>query len=188
MAFQRSLPLALVTLAMLAGDPLWEGGGDSLQARGSSPDGYLRAVALHFEVPLEEVQVLADWGLPMEEVPVVLLMAERSGVASDAIIALRRGGASWMSLAQRYGLDAGTFHISLTADEAGDLLGAVRDRFQSAPPGQWAGIQLSDSEVVALVNVRILSRELGVSAGRVVEARTASDDFVQAYGTLLPGG
>ncbi len=152
----------------------------------STSDAYLRAVAQHFQLPLDEVRVLADWNLPLEEVPVVLYVAQRTGVSPDALIAIRRAGTSWMDVARRYGLDAGIFHTPMESGEAGELLGDARARFQGVPQSQWSQIQLSDREVIALVNVRFLSRELGTGVGQVVEARSRSRDFVEAYQALLP--
>ncbi len=163
--------------------------GSSVDSAGApSTDPYLEATAAYFGVPLGEVEVLADWGLPVDEVSVVLFLAQRSGVSPDALIALRRGGTPWMQLARRYGLDAGAFHVAMAPDEAGALLGRARERFQEAPQAEWATFDLSDEELVALVNVRVLSRQLGASAGRVLEARESEGSFHSAYRAIAGGG
>ena len=104
-------------------------------------EAYFRAVGEHFEVPLQEVKILADWGLTSDEVPVALFLARNTGVSSDALIGLRRSGRSWIDVAIRVGLGARAFHISLPAGESLGLLTRAYDQFKSHPVEEWDGIR-----------------------------------------------
>jgi hypothetical protein len=56
------------------------------------------ALAQSFKVPVEEVQAIAQKGIPDAEVGQVLLQAARAGVVPDVIVALRQTGWSWDSI------------------------------------------------------------------------------------------
>ena len=64
---------------------------------------YFRAVAEFFGVSAEEVDILREWRLDAQEVPVVLFVAGRSGVSPEALAQLRRSGRGWADLSARYG-------------------------------------------------------------------------------------
>ena len=53
---------------------------------------YFRAVGEFFDVPSFELEILRDWSLPPDEIPVILFIAQRAGVLPEALVALRRGG------------------------------------------------------------------------------------------------
>ncbi len=147
-------------------------------------EAYFRAVGEHFEVPLREVKILADWGLTSDEVPVALFLARQTGVSPDALIGLRRGGRSWIDVTVRVGLGARAFHISLPEGESLGLLTRANDEFRNRSVGDWDEIQLEDSEVIALVNVRVLSEQVGVPALRVIRSREEAGSFTAAYPLL----
>ena len=151
-------------------------------------EAYYRAVGDHFRVSPQEVNTLSEWRLAPDEVPVVLFLANRGGISPDAIVALRRGGRGWSELASRYGVGADDFHVPLGGGTATGPLAQVYDRYASTPSASWAGMSLSDDEIVGLVNVRVLSGAAGVPAARVMEARGRTGSYVGAFGSLVRGG
>ena len=146
---------------------------------------YYRAVGAHFKVPPGEVMVLSEWRLPPDEIPVVLYIANRGGISPDAVVALRQGGTGWPVVARRYALDAGSFHVRL--DGAAGSLARVYSEYESRPQAQWSAIQLADDEVIALVNLRVLSEVLRSAPLVVLQARDRAGSWVVAYGTLAAG-
>lgn len=145
---------------------------------------YLRAVAQHFLVPVREVEILESWQLEVEEVPVVLHLAARAGVSPDVLVAFRRDGDSWSSVARRFGRGADDLHVRLAEPVPGDLA-RVYEQFRSRPRGDWEAIELTDAEIVALVNIRVLSQALGVRPLDVLEAAHRTGDFVAAHRLLV---
>jgi hypothetical protein len=148
-------------------------------------DAYYRAVGQHFGVSPGEVIVLSEWRLPPDEIPVVLFVADRGGISPDAVVALRRGGTSWPVVARRYALDAGSFHVRI--DGAAGSLGRLYEEYAARPPAQWSSIQLADADVVALVNLRVLSEVLRRPPLAVLQARDRAGSWVAAYRALSSG-
>jgi hypothetical protein len=145
---------------------------------------YFRAVAEHFEVSIEEVTIVADWDVEPDEVPVILFLAQRAGVSTDALIGLRRSGRPWGEVASRLGLSVGAFHIPLPEDEELGFLARAYGEFRGRPSRDWNQIELRDLEVIALVNLRVLSEQVGVPALRVLQCREEAGSFVAGFANL----
>ncbi len=159
---------------------------EALHGQASGPErAYLHAVAEHFGTPGQEVLVLSQWSLSVGEIPVVLFLADRAGISPDVVVAQRQRGRSWMDIAQEFSLHAGDFHVRVEGSPG--FLAEAYARFGSLDASRWSTVSLSDVEVVGLVNVRFLSRFLGVSPSRVVR-ELGSGSVVEGYQRLRGGG
>ncbi len=176
-------PRPILLAAVLAGgaSPVPLAGQPGASAR----DAYLRAVSEHFGAPEREVSVLAQWGLSAGEIPVVLHLADRAGVSPDVVVAQRRRGGEWMDIARGLSVHAGDFHVRI--DGPAGFLSAAYERFGGVAASDWSGVGLTDAEVVGLVNVRFMSRSLGVSAGEVARRLGDGGDMVAGFARLRGG-
>ena len=147
-------------------------------------EAYFRAVAEHFEVPIGEVTILGDWELEPDEVPVVLFLSSRAGVSPDALIGLRQSGRPWREVASRFGLGVRTFHLPLPEDASLGPLGRAYGEFRGRPSHEWNQIELDDREIISLVNLRVLSEEVGVSPLRVLQSWEDAGSFVAGFASL----
>jgi hypothetical protein len=169
--------VALLLLASLSAAP-------GVSAQTAAHSDYFAAVARHFSVPAAEVVILADWGIQPDDVPVVLFVARRSGVSPEAVVALRDSGQSWTTLTARYRVSPAALHVPIRDDApAGDLSGAY-ERFRTTPVASWNSVALNDEEIVGLVNVRVISQVLGVSAESVAAASGSTSTYVELHARL----
>lgn len=148
-------------------------------------DGYFRAVGSYFGISRSEVTILSDWNLPPDEIPVALFIANRAGVSPDALLALRRSGATWTELADRYSIGARALYLPLREGASAGVLAAPYEAFRSTPVGDWDSIRLTDADIVALVNIRMLSEGLGVTAEEVFRHTPRVSSFVELYAALI---
>ncbi len=151
----------------------------------STRDAYFRAVARYFEVPRDEIDILGQWRLPPDEIPVALFVARWGGVSPDALVALRRSGQAWSDLAARYRVEPGTFHVPIPEGTPTHRLDDAYRQFRELPAEEWSRVQLTDADVVSLVNVRLLAETLDMPPARVLAEARASESFVALYGRLL---
>lgn len=149
---------------------------------------WFQAVADHFEVSVREVEILADSHMSDDEIPLVLLLARRAGVSTDALVALHRGGRGWREIAARYGMGAAAFHVPLDPSAPTGPLEGVYERYRALPPSQWNQIELSDQEIVNLADLAFVTAYLRLSAGQVLEEVVRGGSFQAAYVALARRG
>jgi hypothetical protein len=145
---------------------------------------YFRSVARYFSLPAEEVSILAEWEIEPDEVPVVLFVARRSGVSPEAVVALRDAGQSWAALTSRFRVTASALHVPIRDDAPAGALAGAYERFRSTPVSEWSTLPLNDGEIVGLVNVRVISQVLGLSAERVAAESGSTATYVQLHARL----
>jgi hypothetical protein len=177
-----SRPTAGLLLALLVG-----AGGATAQEEGMVRRAYFRAVAEFFQMPPAEVAILAEWRLPVEEVPVVLFIARRAGVSPEALVALRRSGRGWAELAGRYQLDASHFYVPLEDSASAGTLREAYAQYRSLPATRWVEVRLGDRQIVDLVNLRLVSQSLRIAPERVIPHAGRVDGWERVYGRLVGG-
>jgi hypothetical protein len=155
------------------------------QQQNASEQAYFRAVARYFQIPEGELVILRNWDVPADEIPVLLFIARRAGVSSEALVALRESGRSWTELSERYQLGARAFHVPIHDPASTGRLGPLYDTFRDTPVERWGSIRLSSEDIVALVNVRVLSQSLGVSPDEIMRRTASASSFVELYAQLL---
>jgi hypothetical protein len=170
---------ALLTLALGMALSMPDG---ALRAQGSGP--YLEAVAEHFGVSPDEVRILSGWGVQPDEIPVVLTIAAAAGVSTDAVLALRRSGRSWGDLATRYSFSAARLYVPLPEGRPLGALERIYGEYRSRPSTAWAGIDVQDTEMVGLVNLRFLAEFLGQPPAAVLDAWVRTGSGVAAFAAL----
>lgn len=175
---RRAVFLSTLCLGLVAGLPL------AAQDRSAAEASYFRAVAGFFNLPMSEIAILGDWDLEPDEIPVVLFMARRGGVSPEALVALRGSGQSWAALADRYRIGPGSFHVPVRDDAPAGILAAAYERYRSTPVSEWSAMRLTDADIVALVNVRVIAQSLGIPAERVLARASTSTSFVQLHAQL----
>jgi len=148
---------------------------------------YFRAVAEFYRMPRNEISILGDGQLPPDQIPVVLFIARRAGVSPDAVLALHRSGESWVELSKRYKVDAAQLHVPLSDAASAGPLADVYARYRALPPERWGEIQLTDRDILTLVNVRVLAQTLKVSPASVLAAAGGGGSFVEVYAHMIRG-
>jgi hypothetical protein len=168
----------LAAMVLAAGD-------SEAQQRTPAETAYFRAVARYFQLPEGEVAILGSWDLPPDEVPVLLFVARRAGVSAEALAALRESGRTWTELSDRYQIGARALHVAIHDSASAGRLGPLYQSFRDTPVDRWADIRLSSEDVVALVNVRVLSQSLGLPPDEIMRRTSTSGSFVELYAQLI---
>ena len=154
-------------------------------AHSRSEEGYFRTVSEFFGIPLAEVNILHDWGLAADEVPLILFVAKRAGVSPEALIAKWRSGGSLATIMTHYRVGLVALHVPLPEGAPTGVLQRIYDELDSTPVGDWDGIELTGSEAVALVNLRLLARISRAGVAEILQMTNRHDNFVDLYAELL---
>ncbi|MGD8318869.1 MAG: hypothetical protein PVJ02_00395 [Gemmatimonadota bacterium] len=171
---------AIAVLALTAVAPRILAQEQDTQAR----EAYFRAVAEFFSLPPSEVSIIGEWRLASDEIPVALFVAHRAGVSPEAVVALRRSGKSWSELARRFRLDASQFYVPIPAGASAGRLQDAYDRYRGVSADRWGEVSLADSDIVGLVNLRILAQTLRMPPETVL-ARAGNGSWALLYARLI---
>lgn len=136
-------------------------------------------VSDYYRVPESEVLAVRGRVAP-DEVPVVFHLAERAEVRPARVAELRTEGHSWMSISQRLGVAPEAYYVPLER-EPGPPYGKAWGYYRNKPRKEWKewrSFQLSDEEIVDLVNLRFVSDEWDVDRDHIVEMRSQGRDHV----------
>ena len=144
-------------------------------------DAYHATVARAFSVSPDEVGILSEWPLDPDEIVVVLFVARNVGVSPDAVASLRSSGLPWANILRTYSVGPGALRISFPTGIGLGPLEETYRTFSETPRNSWASIDLSDETVIALVNIRILARQVGVTVGRALRTWGGEGDFVLVH-------
>jgi hypothetical protein len=153
----------------------------------SARDAYVRVVAQHFDLPAAEAERLLEGRIAPDELPVLLFLERHSGIASTALLAIRRSGSAWSAIGRRYGIGGDRFHVEIPEGSVDARTRGIFERFQSTPRTAWAALDFGDEEVVTLVNLRVLSSRFSVPVARVIEARAGVGSWIEVPGRLAGG-
>ena len=139
--------------------------------------GFYVAIGEYYRVPEREVIVIRERKIPDDEIPVVLLIAERARVKPAAVIELRLAGKSWMDIAFHFKLTAEIFYVELKRTP-GPPYGKAYGYYRNTPRKEWGKIVLADADVVNLVNLKFVSEHYGHSPDEVIKLRAKGGTFV----------
>lgn len=140
---------------------------------------YLGVMATYFQVSPVEVEILLEGRGGIDELPVLLLLARETNMAPAALSAGRRGGATWMALLRRFGLNASHIHVQLAEGDVDPRVARAWGLYRETDRGSWDQLDFTDEEIITLVHLKVLSRHHGVDPGRVLQARAGSGSWVE---------
>ena len=155
--------------SVLAGYPGTAVAQDAPESPPQAVGAYFRAVGEYFGVTASEIDILGDWELPPEEIPVVLFVATRVGVSPEALVGLRRSGDGWGEIVKRYGLGADVLYLPIPQGASAGRLQGLYDHLSSTPVNGWGEVALDADAVVTLVNVRLLVHVSGLTPVEVLQ-------------------
>ena len=153
----------------------------------SDPSPFYSAVGQHFQVPPSQLRELVDAGLPPSEVVVLCYIAQHSLTPPARLLADRRQGRSWRAIATASGLEPASFYypVSFTRGPFVNVYAVYhrvpRDRWT------WNELQLADSDIENLVNLRFLAESGGRSVPDMQQLRAEGYDYVSIHHFLLAG-
>jgi len=136
------------------------------------------SVGDYYRVPQREVVIIREKGIPYEEMPVVLFLAESAHVAPGVIVDLRLRGMSWMDITFQYGLSPEIYYVPLKT-APGPPYGNAYGHYKKWPRKEWKKVRLGDDDVVNLVNLKFASEHYGYSPEEVIKMRSGGRNFVE---------
>ena len=146
---------------------------------GDYQEEYWAAVTGYYDVSTEAVTAAVEAGIPNEELPVLFCVATKAKVNPQGLIASRTGGQSWMSIATSNGLTANDFYVQVDGKVIGAQYGQTYAKFKGLKRSEFGQIQLTDADIVHLVNLRLIYHHYNYSQHLVMTWISEGTSFLE---------
>lgn len=171
------LLLAVLPLFLPVSSPSAASVEAGLSAGANGLNSFYLAVGEYYKVPRNEITCLSNKGIPHNDIPVVFFIAKRARAAPSKVVDLRLRGFSWLDITYNYGLSPEIYYVPVK-EVHGPPYGKAYGYYKKKPRNKWKEIELSDDDVMNLVNLRFISSHYQYEPERVVKLRSQGRDFV----------
>lgn len=124
---------------------------------------YSETVSRYFRAPAGQIDMVADHVNP-SEIPVVFYIADRGKVSVEKVVELRGQGETWMEVAADCNLNAADFYIMVVGEIKSKTFAPIFAKYTATPMTNWKSLELTDDEIVNLVNLRLVASQNDYSA------------------------
>ncbi|MEE9555226.1 MAG: hypothetical protein V3W18_13135 [candidate division Zixibacteria bacterium] len=144
----------------------------------ATEEDYYSAAAAYYKTTTDVIDYLVSTDMPIDEIPVILHIADRADVSPEKIAEQRGEGESWMEIVRNHDLDARVFKYMVVGDLNSEKYTPPFERFKTTPRRDWNQIEFTDKEIVNLVNLKFIYSHNDYSVYEVIAMRDSGKDFV----------
>ena len=138
------------------------------------------AIGDYYDVPYEEVYDISETGLNDEDLAVAYHVADRAKVEVSKVAANRIVGGSWSSIASSYGLNATSFYMVVASNNIkSKTFKPLFEKFSSVAQSNWKNIELTDADIVNLVNLKFVGSHHDYTVFDIMAMRDYGKSFVK---------
>jgi len=145
--------------------------GTKIHSNGSL-DNYHLSIGNYFNVSENKILDSDKKITLQEELPVVFFMAQKSGKEPRVIAGLRADGMSWMKMAKHFNLGPRVFYVPIMGNPRSPY-----KKIYKSYQGHKSRIQLSDADIVNLVNLKFISDHHGRDPQEIILMRSKGNTF-----------
>jgi len=134
------------------------------------------AIGDYYRVPVREIVVVRDRGIPEDEIPVVYYIARHSEYEPSEIAQMRLEGESWIDISARCGVGPDAYSADgygVSGPPYGNAYGYYKHQGRHG----WKRSYLSDDDIITSVNARWMRDRCGFSAPEVIRWRSHGESF-----------
>lgn len=148
-------------------------------ATATNGDEYRQALTDYFQVADGVIADLLENDLTDSDLAVIFHIAERSGQSPYGIAKLRVKGYNWLKVAKSRGLGPRDFFVLVVGQNTSETFAPIFAKFKMTPIQQWHKLELTDSDITNLVNLKFISSHHDYSIFKAMALCDAGQDFVQ---------
>lgn len=146
---------------------------------------YTSAIGEYFEADNGVVQQVAGLLESPEDLPVAFFLARHAGQDPAVLAGQRASGQSWLQVMRANRLEPDILHMAVRGFVLSPIFQPIFDKFDEDNPAQWSQAQLTDRDVVNLVNLRFIADQYDYSIYRVMVLRDKGNSYVQINQNVL---
>jgi hypothetical protein len=134
------------------------------------------SVGTHYGARETEIEKVRARSLPDDEMAVVFFLSNRMEVSPLFLVDLRLSGRSWLDITLKYGLSPEIYFVKFASDP-GPPYGKAWGHYKNTPRKKWHQIELSDPDIINLVNLKFLAEKYQCSPEKIVRMRKQGKSF-----------
>ena len=146
---------------------------------GEDNSNFFRATGKYYRAARKEVMTLAEAGLPLDEVAVILHLARHAAVEPEEVIHLR-SERSWSEVLYHLNLTPEILYVPVSPPKG---LAPKQLLTQSAQQA-WSVLDLEDADIINLVNLRFISEHYGYRPEQVIALRSSGWSFTAIHASV----
>ena len=145
---------------------------------------YVMAVGDYYDYNYEYVNKVLNTYVSSEELPVVFYVAQSANVEPEEIAKMRSDKNSWMDIASSYSLSPKVFYVMMAGKTKNAEFQATFEKYHSVLASQWDKIDLTDQEVVNLVNLRFIYKKQGYDPFEIMSMQAYGKSYVNIFHSI----
>ncbi len=145
---------------------------------------YVMAVGDYYDYDYDYVNNILNSYVSSEELPVVFYVAQSAKVEPEEIAKMRSDKNSWMDIASSYSLSPKVFYVMMAGKIKNAEFQATFEKYHSVLASQWDKIELTDKEIVNLVNLRFIYKKQGYNPFEVMSMQSYGKSYVTIYHSI----
>ncbi len=140
---------------------------------------YFKSIGNYYGISTDEVEEISQTGIVDEDLPVVFFVADHADAAPKKVANMRHNGASWSSVCEKYSIKATDFYIIISGSIKSEAYGPIYEKFNTTPQRKWKEIQLTDDEMVNMVNLKLIYSLHDYSVYEIMAMRDFGKSFTR---------
>ncbi len=145
-------------------------------------ESFYLSVGDYYHAPVRQIEVVHEYGIPDDEIPVVFFIARHSRYEPIEIVRMRERGDSWTVISDRCGVSREVYYVP-DEGRSGPPYGNAYGYYRKHGNGRWRD-DFSDADVVRGVNVHFLADRYNCAAPDVIRMRSGGRSFVDIHEEL----
>jgi hypothetical protein len=139
---------------------------------------FVKDVAHYFTVTEDVVEQVMATGVSQDDVPVAFYCADKCEMSPVDLAHMRARGDGWSDIATMRGIGPRDFYVIVVGDIKSETYAPIFEKYKSTPINLWRKMELTDSDIINLVNLRFVGSEHDYSVYEIMELRDSGSDFM----------
>jgi hypothetical protein len=173
---QSARDAELAFLALLLRRPAGEGRPER-PSDSREQESFYRAVSKFYRIGRDQLREVAAGAASLEELATLCHLARHAGLEAAEIVRLRGAGLSWTGLVSLLHLSRESFYVPLGRSR----LAAPGASYRKEARQAWATADLTDPDIVNLVNLKFLCEYYGCPPEHVIALRSMGWSFAAMH-------
>ncbi len=145
---------------------------------------YVMAVGNYFDYDYDVVNDMLNSYVTAEELPVLFYVAQSAKADPIEIAKMRSDKNSWMDITSSYNLSPKVYYVMMAGKIKNPEFKTVYEKYHTVLTSQWDKIELTDNDIINLVNLRFIYKQHCYNPFEVMSMRSFGKSYVNIYHSI----